>query len=708
MVDSDMDVSDVIGRRPLWRRGRVWGSIVAIGLVAGLGYYGLVGRKATVAAPTTQEVKVTLGSLATTLSASGTAAAEQSTPLTFSTGGVVTEVLVHLGDEVKTGQPLIRVDARDAQRKLASAQSSLVQAQLRLNLLLNPNAVDRATSQQSLVSSRTQLDNAQAAYDNLGKPTATDVAAAQASLISAQAGIQSAQNSVDSSRASLQSAQNSYCSLAQETTVGVCTPDKLPISPDLVAILQASSARGSTVPSTNLISAVSSLISSNASYVNALAGRDTAKASLASAQAKYDALTQPTSDDRRIALAALQNAQASYDSAAARADALLHPAAVDVGLQQQSVQTAQIALDQAQDSLNDATLTAPFGGKVGTVAAIVGQRIGGGTAAVTLSNPDAIRIDLTIAEADLVSVKAGMLGLARFDSLPRNAYVVKVIGVSSIPTVTQGVVTYPVQAAILRGAALNDIRDQLPSLASALTGGASGAQFGALLGTGGGAGAGAGTRAPGAGAAGGTGGAAGAGAGAGAGTGQRPQGSGTPGQRPQGSPDGTRPAGTPTATGTPSASPTGTPTGTTGGAATAIPDATRPAGAGIQALLNPPLPTAGMNASVTLLVSVVENQLLVPTGAVRRQGNQSFVYTPGAAGGAPVQKQVVTAGTDGTNTAITSGLAEGDVVILGAIGTATPARSGTATGTAARPGTAPAGGPPGGPGGGGGGVGGIR
>ena len=702
MVDSDMDVSDVIGRRPLWRRWRVIGSIVAIGLVAGLGYYVAVGRKAAVAAPTTQEVKVTLGSLATTLSASGTAAAEQSTPLTFSTGGVVTDVLVHLGDEVKTGQPLIRVDARDAQRKLATAQSSLVQAQLRLNLLLNPNAVDRATSQQSLVSARTQLDNAQAAYDNLGKPTSADVAAAQASLISAQAGIQSAQNSVDSSRVSLQSAQNAYCSLSQEVTVGVCTPDKLPIPPDLVVVLQTSSGRGTSVPSTNLISAVSSLISSNSSYVNALSGQTTAKASLVSAQVKFDALTQPTADDRRVALAALQNAQASYDATVAKADALLHPATVDVGLQQQSVQSAQIALDQAQDALNDATLTAPFSGKVGTVAAIVGQRIGSGTAAVTLSNPDAIRIDLTIAEADLVSVKAGMLGLARFDSLPRNAYVVKVIGVSSIPTVTQGVVTYPVQAAILRGSALNDIRDQLPSLASALTGGASGAQFGALLGTGGGAagaGAGAGARAPGAGA----GAAGGAGAGAGAGGGQRPQGSGTPGQRPQGSPDATRPAGTATPTGTPSGSPTGTPSG----AATGTPDTTRTAGApGIQALLNPPLPTAGMNASVTLLVSVVENQLLVPTAAVRRQGNQSFVYTPAPSGGAPVQKAVVTAGTDGTNTAITSGLAEGDVVILGAIGTATPARSGTATGTAARPGNAPAG-PPG-AGGGGGGVGGIR
>lgn len=105
-----------------------------------------------------------------------------------------------------------------------------------------------------------------------------------------------------------------------------------------------------------------------------------------------------------------------------------------------------------------------------------------------------------------------------------------------------------------------------------------------------------------------------------------------------------------------------------------------------------------MNASVTLLVSVVENQLLVPAGAVRRQGNQQFVYTPATTpGGAPVQKAVVTGGTDGTNTAITSGLAEGDTVLLGAIGTATP--TATRTGT-----TGGVGGAPGGPGGGAGGI----
>ena len=662
MAESGVEVSRLIGRRPLWRRGRLIASVVLIGGIAGLGYWGFIrdNKPATVA--TTQAVKVTMGPLSTTLTASGTAAAEQSTPLTFSTGGLVTQVMVRLGEEIKAGQPLVRLDARDATRKVESAQASLVQAQLRLKQLLEPSAVDRTAMQQSLLNARQALENAQATYTTLGRPTDADLIAAQNTVAAAKASYQSSLNSVETSKASLYQAQNTYCSLQYETTVGICTPDKLPIPADLIVVLQTSIARNTAVPTQSLISAVNSLLSANASHVNALANKETAAASVVAAEARLKELTTPTPDAIRIASNAVQAAQAAYDSTKAKADALATPAELDLLTQQQAVRTAEIALQTAQDALDDTTLVAPFSGKAGAVAAVVGQRIGSGASAVVLSNPDAIRLDLTISEADLVNIKAGMLGLARFDSMPRNAYVVKVIGVSTIPTVTQGVVTYPVQAAILRGNALNDIRDQLPSLTRSLTSGAAGAQFGAILG----------------------GGAGGAGAGAGA-----SGASGAQGARLQGASGAADASGATGASG---------PRGASG--ASGASGAGGPGGGGLSALLNPPLPAAGMNASITLLVSVTENQLLLPTGAVRRQGNQQFVYQPNpTAGGAPVQKPVTTAGTDGTNIAIASGLAEGDTVLLGAIGTATPAASKTGT----------TGGAAGGPGGGGpGGVGGIR
>ncbi|MDA0301081.1 MAG: HlyD family efflux transporter periplasmic adaptor subunit, partial [Chloroflexi bacterium] len=507
---SRSDVSNLIGRKPLWRRWRVVTSVVLVGVIVGTGYWGLYRDRQTAAVVTTQQAKVTLGSLSTTLTASGTAAAEQSTPLTFTAGGLVTDVLVRLGEEVRTGQPLVRLDARTAQRNVETAGAALVQAQLRLQQLLEPSAVDRTAMQQSLVSARTQLESAQATSASLGKPTATQLLSAQNALSSARVSLQSSENSMNSTRASLYQAQNVYCSLALEATLGICDPEDIPINANFIEMLQTSISRGRTVPTQNLTSAVTSLISANASHTNALASRETAAASVLSAELSLKELTTPSDEAIRNARAAVETAQASYDSVLARAEALARPAPLDLAVQQQAVRSAEIALQQAQDALDDMTLFAPFGGKAGAVTAVVGQRIGAGTAVVVLTNPDAIRLDLTISEADLVNIKAGMLGLARFDSMPRNAYVVRVIGVSAVPTVTQGVVTYPVQAAILRGNALNDIRDQLPSLVRSLTSGASGAQIGAILGGG----------------AGGAGGQRPQGAGAGGGQGQRPPGAG--------------------------------------------------------------------------------------------------------------------------------------------------------------------------------------
>ena len=124
---SGTDVSNLIGRRPLWRRWRVVASVILIGVMIGAGYYGLIRDKKTAITVTTQEAKVTIGSLSTTLTASGTAAAEQSTPLTFTTGGLVTEVLVRLGEEVKSGQPLVRLDSRDARRKVEATRQKVRQ-----------------------------------------------------------------------------------------------------------------------------------------------------------------------------------------------------------------------------------------------------------------------------------------------------------------------------------------------------------------------------------------------------------------------------------------------------------------------------------------------------------------------------------------------------------------------------------------------------
>ncbi len=70
-----------------------------------------------------------------------------------------------------------------------------------------------------------------------------------------------------------------------------------------------------------------------------------------------------------------------------------------------------------------------------------------------------------------------------------------------------------------------------------------------------------------------------------------------------------------------------------------------------------------MSASANIIISVKDNVLLVPTGAVTTRGTQSTVYTMK---NGQIQSVDVTIGdSDGTNTEITSGLSEGDTVLVG-------------------------------------------
>jgi len=87
--------------------------------------------------------------------------------------------------------------------------------------------------------------------------------------------------------------------------------------------------------------------------------------------------------------------------------------------------------------------------------------------------------------------------------------------------------------------------------------------------------------------------------------------------------------------------------------------------------------------------------LLVPTGAIKRQGTTRYVVVK-KDDGTTENVNVTVGGADNTNTQILTGLTEGQKVVLGA----TTAARGTTPTTAAGAGAFPGGGFPGGGGGG--------
>lgn len=666
--------------RPSWSKRllRIAVLLVALGAGGAAVYWYLIRDDAApVPAATQQQATATKGRLVSSLSTSGTARAMTTSNVTFGTAGKVASISVAVGSVVTQGQELARLDDKDAKRKLDQAQSNLTTAQLRLQSLKDPpKDADVASARQSVTSANQSLVNAQSqlatAQANLAKakagPAAADVSAADTAVTQAQSSLENAQRGVDSAWTSLLNSQRNYCLNSSFFTVNVCYTGDVPLSDSKIADLNRSLVfpPGTAAQQTTITSAIRDLLSSNSSYLNSKVSVTNAESALASAKTKRAALDAPP-DPTTIAqleasvtsaTAGIETAKAGIVSAQAKLDALLAgTAATDIALQEQSVKVAQIAYDEAKDAMDALVLRAPFAGAVTTVSVNAGDQVGASTAILTVTNPDGIRIDLTVSESDISSLKAGQFAIATFDALPGRTYLLKLVSVVTQGTVSQGVVTFPVQAQILRQADLAANQTELTKIAAALGSLATGGGSVRSAGTGGNGGGGGfvgGTNGGGDGGfVGGTNGGGGNGFAGNGGGGNGAAGGGNFAAR------------TPPANFTP---PAGRTPGAGGGAA----GGAGGQGVALAALLNAALPSPGMSASVTVLLNVVEDTILVPTSAIRRQGRTTFVLVL-KPDGTTEQRTVVTGGTDATNTSITSGLEENEVIVIG--GSTTAART---------------------------------
>ncbi len=606
--------------RSWFRRKLAW--IVAAVLLLGAagGAYWYLGRDdGSPPAPAQQQTSTAAnGNLVSSFSGTGTAAASLTTKLTFQTSAKVTAVSVKLGDKVEAGQVLATLDSGDAQRKLDSAKVSLSSAQLKLADLLEPATASEVASANAAISTaQYQLANAQ---ENLRKaqsgPDSDAVATAESAVTQAEQSLSSAQNQVQSAWIGLLTAQRNYCT-TDNHLVSACYSTDLPLSQFRIDSLIAEIRNPAT---TAVGSAAQAFITANTSYGNAQTSQGNAEKALATAKTKRSDLdAPPTALALQQLQSAIDSAQASVLSTQQKYDDLVKgPAATDVAQQQASVDTARVSVETAQATLDAVVLKAPFAGTVTAIGIAVGDTVSAATAAFTIANQDAIRVDLSVQEADFVGLKAGQYGIATFEALSGYSYGVRITFVNPTPTTTQGVVSYQVQAEILRAEQLQDPATQQAVLQTLS---ASGSSVRAGRGTAGANGSAA---------------------------------SGTPGAFPGGAGAARTPGAGPGAGRTPGAGFTPPAGGQAGGPGSAP---------GLQALLNAPAPTPGMNATVVIIKSVQENLLLVPTSAIKTQAGTRTV-TVKKDDGTTEERTVTVGGADSSNTAITSGLNAGEVVVL--------------------------------------------
>jgi HlyD family secretion protein len=341
-------------------------------------------------------VQVRRASLRSTVGATGSVVTTRQSRLTMQVAGRLKELPVKLGDEVKAGAVLARVDTAPLELKLAQSRSSLRTAQVKLDQLkagARPEEVAQAeasvqvaqgklsdlqagTIPQEIAAAQAQASNAaaqirqaQARLDGLRRgATPGEISTAEQALATAQAAVQTATSNlqkaeielarvqdgprpedirqqelaVEQARNSLYAKQTNRDAVCGRGAGGPCDSAKADVFAAESAVTQANvKLQALKAPPDQ-----KDIGTAQANLDNAREQLRSAQEGVRATQVRLDQLKAgPTVEDVRQGQAAIEAAQATFQQASARV------AALQAGAKPGEIQAAQAAVSQAEQQL---------------------------------------------------------------------------------------------------------------------------------------------------------------------------------------------------------------------------------------------------------------------------------------------------------------------------------------------------------------------
>lgn len=147
---------------------------------------------------------------------SGTTKVKDEIAVTAEMGGVIEEMYVSLGDEVKAGQPLLKIKGTDTENAIKSAEAALKSAQAAYNDSNVSSANAQTQLETSLNNAKITYDKAQSGYEEALRQFNNTTQLYEAGAISendykqAKANLDQTQKGVEQAKAGLESAQKSF------------------------------------------------------------------------------------------------------------------------------------------------------------------------------------------------------------------------------------------------------------------------------------------------------------------------------------------------------------------------------------------------------------------------------------------------------------------------------------------------------------------
>jgi HlyD family secretion protein len=326
-----------------------------------------------------------------TVIAEGHIRPSQSVNLAFQGSGSVAAIMVKIGDQVKKGDALAKLDSYDsAEAQLTSAQLELISAQQAFDLLNRSASGTRAQLWEAYMNAQVVRENAQAKWDGLNlRDIENRIVNAQATVQKRQAELATAQVNFDAVK-NLDPNSGKYKQLQDILNNKQQAYDE----------------------------AVTSLESTMRERDDPLAALNAALSAEAEAKYQYDlSANGPNTDQLAVAQARLDNAK------------------------------AQVAA--AQDALNNFELKAPFDGVVADVSVDLGQQVGPGTVAVSVTDPSQWIVETNdLTELEVVKLSVGQKVTMIPDALPDVKLTGTIQTISGAFTKQGGDIVYNVRMAV--------------------------------------------------------------------------------------------------------------------------------------------------------------------------------------------------------------------------------------------------------------------
>ena len=436
----------------------IGGLVLVIGLVALI--FGRPDDTAAAEAEIGETAAAFIGDLSESATASGQVVAQREAGLSLATSGVVDQINIVVGDEVKAGDALIQLDQTALARKVASVERDVTIAEAELaTLLAGATDADIVAAEAAVFSAQARLD------DLLDGPSEEQIAASEASVQAAQANMWSGSGQVQA---------------ANE----VSEADILAAEANLnVALEQQEAAHNTWVLladcSVNDSGAHQCVPKDNSQSETATQNVKTANAQVAIAEARLEELRNPNASNVASSRAGLASSSAQYDAAVARHEALLlgaseadiaaaeadlagaqaslaallaGPSASNITIYETRLAQAKTTLLEASNVLADATLTAPFNGTITAVNVSEGELASGLVA--TIVDTGSLEVVLNVDEIDVGRLAPDQPALVVMETWPEveiDSFVSAIAPVASVSG--NGIVSYDVNLS-LQGADL--------------------------------------------------------------------------------------------------------------------------------------------------------------------------------------------------------------------------------------------------------------